>query len=260
MTKPPAFQWYAKEWLTDDKRTEMTVAQRGAYADLLSYQWVNGSIPEDLEAVRVIIGVEMREMKALWTGRLVEAFPVVDGRRLNPRLESYRQELKELKTKRRRSGKRGADSRWHGKPNGKPIASDDNLPSVCHRQNDGPASASAIDTVPNGTVGEPTKDEPTDWKTVAGPALREAGVPERSIGDAIKNFWGPARESGVSDEDLAGLVRWKWKRGKGQPWNPAAMWNVRNAEMSKRFRWALGQYRKNQETGSFAKRVSQGGG
>ena len=55
--KSPALQWYAKEWLTDDKRTEMLLAQRGIYADLMSYQWVNGSVPPDAAGVSKVVGI-----------------------------------------------------------------------------------------------------------------------------------------------------------------------------------------------------------
>ena len=88
MGKAPAFQWYAKEWLTDDKRTEMTLAQRGIYADLMSYQWVNGSIPANAEQVTRVIG---EDAGPHWNGPLLEAFPLNGhGRRRNVTLEDYR--------------------------------------------------------------------------------------------------------------------------------------------------------------------------
>lgn len=151
MTKPPAFQWYAKDWLTDDKRTEMSLAQRGAYADLLSYQWVNGGIPAGLDGIARVLGVGVDEATEVWGGRLPECFPPCeDGRLRNPVLESYRVFLQEYHEAQAEAGRKGARSRWHGNPNGTPNgeAMATPLAEGCQPQwrNDGPSSASASST------------------------------------------------------------------------------------------------------------------
>jgi len=115
MAKAPAFQWYAKEWLTDDKRIEMSLAQRGVYADLMSYQWINGSVPANAEQITRVIG---EDAEPHWNGHLLAAFPLrEDGRRMNLTLEDYRTWLKEQSEKRSAAGKKGALSRWGGEAN-----------------------------------------------------------------------------------------------------------------------------------------------
>lgn len=111
--KSPAFPWYAKDWLADDKRTEMSLTQRGAYADLLSYQWENGSIPDDPAMMARVIGVTPTAMRRLFRDHLADAFPVNgNGRRKNPRLEIERAKQTEYRAKKRAAGAKGASQRW----------------------------------------------------------------------------------------------------------------------------------------------------
>lgn len=45
--KSPAFQWYAADYLADEKVMCMTLEEEGAYIRLLSICWREGSIPSD---------------------------------------------------------------------------------------------------------------------------------------------------------------------------------------------------------------------
>lgn len=49
MNRPPAFQWYGKDWLTSKKRAVMDLEQQGAYVNLLSHCWDTDdcSLPND---------------------------------------------------------------------------------------------------------------------------------------------------------------------------------------------------------------------
>ena len=53
MGKDPAFLFYSKDWLSSDT-IEMSAAERGVYINLLAYQHINGSIPQDIEKIRKI--------------------------------------------------------------------------------------------------------------------------------------------------------------------------------------------------------------
>jgi uncharacterized protein YdaU (DUF1376 family) len=70
---------------------------RGAYRELLDLQWnlssvsQAGILPDDPEALRSAIRASLTEWKIAWP--LIEPkFPLVDGGRLNARLEQHRQE------------------------------------------------------------------------------------------------------------------------------------------------------------------------
>ena len=112
-TKSPAFPFYAKDWLADDKRTEMSAAQRGVYVDLLAYQWNNGSVPTDPADMARITGEPPAVMRRLFTGQLEAAFPVNgNGRRKNPKLEMWRADQEEYRARRSEAGRAGAKGRW----------------------------------------------------------------------------------------------------------------------------------------------------
>ena len=45
MAQPPAFQFYPRDWLSSSGTRTMSYAERGMYCELLSHQWLDGSIP-----------------------------------------------------------------------------------------------------------------------------------------------------------------------------------------------------------------------
>ena len=111
--KSPAFPFYAKDWLADDKRTEMSAAQRGIYVDLLAYQWNNGSVPADPAEMARITGESPAMMRKLFVGCLASAFPINGtGRRKNPKLEQWRTEQDKYRERKSKAGQAGASARW----------------------------------------------------------------------------------------------------------------------------------------------------
>ena len=142
--KTPAFQWYAKDWLSDGKRAEMSLAQRGAYLDLLSYQWVNGAIPTAIAVLARVLGVTEAEAASLWTGPLPLCFTRdEDGRAKSERLEAYRLELQAFHTKQSQNGAKGAAARWGGDGNRTAIAP----PLSGHRLRDSSSSSTSSSSV-----------------------------------------------------------------------------------------------------------------
>jgi len=91
----------------------------------------------------------------------------------------------------------------------------------------------------------PPPENPRTWKADAAVTLRKAGVVEREIGDAIKNWWAQARRR-FTDPEIAAVVLAHGRRfaAKGETWNPARVWNPRNEDFDERFRWAISQQRK----------------
>jgi hypothetical protein len=103
------------------------------------------------------------------------------------------------------------------------------------------------ETIPTGSAepeAPPAVDNPsrTGWKADAAVVLREAGVPAKEVGDAIRTFWTAAR-SRFTDPEIAELVRDQGRRMKGQAWNPSRVWNPNNADFDERFRYAMSQVR-----------------
>lgn len=88
MNKPPAFQFYPKDWVLDTAR--MTLEEEGAYIRLLGHQWIEGPLPADLHQLSRILGVQIKKMRNLWC-TLGKHFPAATGDTVaNPRLEEER--------------------------------------------------------------------------------------------------------------------------------------------------------------------------
>jgi uncharacterized protein YdaU (DUF1376 family) len=69
-----AFLLHADHWLSSEKTRTMTLAQRGAYIDLLCIQWQSGSIPKDPKALAGLLGVTPKEFARVWRKPLTDCF------------------------------------------------------------------------------------------------------------------------------------------------------------------------------------------
>ena len=54
MADPPAFQFYANDWLSSPGIMLMTPAEEGAYIRLLAISWVKGGLPDDDEQLAIL--------------------------------------------------------------------------------------------------------------------------------------------------------------------------------------------------------------
>lgn len=121
--KAPAYQWYPKDWQSDSRVRRMSYEQRGIYRELMDIQWLEGSLPDDVELLADIVGYPMSRFEKLWP-LIRECFTVrdADGRLLQMRLERQRQDHVDFLRKQRAAGRKGAALRWHrgrdGDPNG----------------------------------------------------------------------------------------------------------------------------------------------
>lgn len=112
--KPPAFQFYAAEYLADEHVQLMTLEEEGAYIRLLAFCWREGSIPSDLDALS-------RLCKGASTTLLSKVVPrfnrsVENGSRLvHARLETERKKQQEWREKSAQGGKASAHKRKHPK-------------------------------------------------------------------------------------------------------------------------------------------------
>lgn len=65
--RDPAFLWYVTAWLQSITVRAMSLEQRGAYADLLSYAWLHNGIPSDLDEVRDLLAVSHETFDRIWS-------------------------------------------------------------------------------------------------------------------------------------------------------------------------------------------------
>lgn len=92
-TKPPAFQFYASDFLGAMSVQVMELDERGAYITLLAQAWLENGLPDDRATLAKLLGLKANSAKF---ARIAEAvlpqFELVDGRLKNPRQERIRAE------------------------------------------------------------------------------------------------------------------------------------------------------------------------
>jgi uncharacterized protein YdaU (DUF1376 family) len=113
--KPPAFQFYAKEWLSSKAVVAMTPTQRGYYIMLLAHAWDSekpGHLPND---PNILWKLARAESKRAWEKEcslvLAQFEKDRDGTLMNERLVLERRS----QTRRSREFSRIAKSRWDNK-------------------------------------------------------------------------------------------------------------------------------------------------
>jgi len=79
--------WFARDYLAATRA--MRLAERGAYCDLLFYQWEMGELPSDPTRLARLLGTDREEFQEIWPA-IASKFIEKDGRLLNKRLEQHR--------------------------------------------------------------------------------------------------------------------------------------------------------------------------
>lgn len=111
--------FFVRDYVTATRH--MTLAERGAYTDLLFFQWENGRLPKEPERLARLIGCTPEEFASVWP-HINEKFTETGEYVFNERLEDHRAESLRLKSIRvkaaedcnakrdaRRNAKRDAD-------------------------------------------------------------------------------------------------------------------------------------------------------
>jgi uncharacterized protein YdaU (DUF1376 family) len=109
MTRPPAFLFYARDFLADEHVAAMTLEQVGAYIVLLCYAWqAADGLEDNLEALAKLVHLDRAEFsRRIWPA-LAPCF-VRDGARLKQkRLEHARAQAKAHSD----AGRTAALARW----------------------------------------------------------------------------------------------------------------------------------------------------
>lgn len=116
--KPPAFQFYPRDWDTDDNVTPMTYEEEGVYWALCRRYWLNGNtLPAEINELHSKLKategkkrdrrMPREKFEQIWE-RVGRCFKVVDGRLTHKRLDQERAKQLENKAKRTKA----AEERW----------------------------------------------------------------------------------------------------------------------------------------------------
>lgn len=105
INKPPAFQFYPKDFLMDDKVIVMNLEETGAYIKLLCLCWNNNGLTKDQKELKNMCG-NPNNWESIWV-RVSKCFYEKKGKLYNKRLEK---ELKKQKMWREKSRLGGIQS------------------------------------------------------------------------------------------------------------------------------------------------------
>lgn len=111
VTKAPAFQFYAADFLADFNVQMMTLEQVGAYIKLLCHAWTEGGLPNDQKRLARLVGCTPNRFKKIWEG-VSPCWQERDGKLIQKRMEEVRDGLNEHRAKQAQRGRAGAKARW----------------------------------------------------------------------------------------------------------------------------------------------------
>lgn len=109
----PAFQFYPRDFLSDENVMAMELDERGAYITLMCVCWTEGSIPADVRRLARICGCPRERMAEMWEvlSPCFEEHPGGPERLVHPRLEAERTKQAEWREKSARGGRKSAEAR-----------------------------------------------------------------------------------------------------------------------------------------------------
>lgn len=113
MEKPPAFQFYPKDFLSDEDQAVMSCEQAGAYIRLICHAWNEGSIPDDAVKCARLAGSEPKRFTSQIWPSVRPCFRLKEGDRLvHLRLEREFEKQREFSARQRDKGIAGAKARY----------------------------------------------------------------------------------------------------------------------------------------------------
>jgi uncharacterized protein YdaU (DUF1376 family) len=115
VNRPPAFQFYAKDWLSSGKIATMTVEEEGAYIHLLAHCWLSEdcTLPDDDTELAQLsrLGERWLNGASVKLRSCFTAHPRKPGRIFNARLLDERKKQDAWRKKSQDGGRRSAETR-----------------------------------------------------------------------------------------------------------------------------------------------------
>jgi uncharacterized protein YdaU (DUF1376 family) len=105
--RPPAFQFYPKDFLSDGVVSRMSATATGCYIRLLCHCWLEGGMPNDLKEIKKLARYDGSRWGSVWR-QCREAFVLHAGTTwVQPRLEEERAKQAEFRAKKQKAGLAG---------------------------------------------------------------------------------------------------------------------------------------------------------
>ena len=221
-TKPPAFQWYPKDFLTDENVRVMSLQERGAYITLISLCWLEGTLPADSGRLAKLCGSTAAAFRRIWPA-IEPCFQVHaerPDRLIHQRLERERQVQAAWRAKSSKGGKvkrdkAGATPLPIGK-GGTPVVATIHEPQPCSSSSSSSSSSSASSSL---------KDTHPARLNAPMVSMREhrshalCGVvcmPSGLFGELVRKCGGPDPEARVSAWYRQVCAEWQIRVDRGE--------------------------------------------
>ena len=110
MAKSPAFQFYAKDWLSDANVRSMSFAAKGVYIDLLAIYWNEGGLPASTDRLARLVGMAPAKFRRLWPA-IEPCFVRIQEQLSQKRLEDEKSKQEQFRSIQSTKGQLSAKSR-----------------------------------------------------------------------------------------------------------------------------------------------------
>ena len=196
--RDPAFLLYCTTWLQSPDVNSLSLEQQGAYVRLLCFAWLHGSIPEDHEELRHLLGLgdDVAHFDRIWSrlGRRWSKKPGTPGQLINTRQEEERaerrQKAEEMRARGQAGGNQSAKQRASGSRAG-PQADGQAGPQADGQAGSKPSTSTSTSTsrMDGGMDGGGTPYQVQNGGTVQSPVPgRLAGSAPVAAGDVAKRI------------------------------------------------------------------------
>lgn len=134
--KAPAFQFYPKDFLSDERVALMSMAERGVYITLICKCWTEGTLPADVALLAKLCGLPSSSFSKSWAA-IAPCFRASNqpDRLIHPRLEKERKKQRAFRRRQADNGRKGGRPPKNDKPT--------HNPSLLHAPNFGEARKSS---------------------------------------------------------------------------------------------------------------------
>jgi len=131
--KSPAFQWYPKDYMSDKNTRLMTLEERGAYVELMNYEWNEKGLPICDKDLAELSGLGIEKWNGKSGEKIKKCFEEKGGKLIHPRLERERLKQADWRAKCSAGGKKSAEIRELKKGKGSGKVSSTKVKEVKHK-------------------------------------------------------------------------------------------------------------------------------
>lgn len=205
----------------------MSLAERGAYTDLLFTQWETGPLPSDPARLARILGCSAREFDKVWPAVALKFAQSADGL-VNERLEEHRHKAQELSAKRAQAGRHGGKQSGEQRRSKSQAIASDLLPAKSNSPSPSFVLIPSESAGGVGAIGTETDSRAELWR-VGRAMLVKAGKSPTNAGSLLGRWIAASSEDRVAELIAAAT-------GKADPvaYVEGALRSVRRAESADR--------------------------